>query len=258
MFVNGSIANYTLASLLPIQFCQWYTTFTVCYAVVALLTTTFVVTTRVYALWGTQRYSFLFLAMLWGIHVVANVVVVAKNMAEQLPLISYEPIFNICQGSVQSNWVVWLNGILYNAVMIALLMWAWLSTPRNAQTPLMALIVRDGCMYFVAIFSALLFNLLVWKYGRESQLVLPFFVVWSTTTIAISRLLLSMKNVQGPEDWGQQVKIAIPDLELTTIREGGLVGIVSRFSEDDDPLSYQMDRKPVPKMSHIGRYDEHL
>ncbi|GAB1522109.1 hypothetical protein RhiTH_005218 [Rhizoctonia solani] len=211
-------------------------------------------------------------AMLWGIHVVANVVVVAKNMAEQLPpteptpetpshliaLISYEPIFNICQGSVQSNWVVWLNGILYNAVMIALLMWAWLSTPRNAQTPLMALIVRDGCMYFVAIFSALLFNLLVWKYGRESQLVLPFFVVWSTTTIAISRLLLSMKNVQGPEDWGQQVKIAIPDLELTTIREGGLVGIVSRFSEDDDPLSYQMDRKPVPKMSHIGRYDEHL
>ncbi|ELU41319.1 hypothetical protein AG1IA_04654 [Rhizoctonia solani AG-1 IA] len=101
-------------------------------------------------------------------------------------------------------------------------------------------------------------GLAVYPKSQESQLVLPFFVVWSTTTIAISRLLLSMKNVQGPEDWGQQVKIAIPDLELTTIREGGLVGIVSRFSEDDDPLSYQMDRKPVPKMSHIGRYDEHL
>jgi hypothetical protein len=67
-----------------------------------------------------------------------------------------------------------------------------------------------------------------------------------------------MKNVQGPEDWGQQVKIAIPDLELTTIRDGGLVSVVSRFSEDYDTLSYQANSKPTPKMSHIGRYDEHL
>ncbi|KAG8737244.1 hypothetical protein FRC11_002145, partial [Ceratobasidium sp. 423] len=84
----------------------------------------------------------------------------------------------------------------------------------------------------------------------ETQSVLPFFVVWSTTTIAISRLLLSMKDVQGPEDWGQQARIAVPDLELTTIRDGGLVAVISRFSEDDYFPSYQKNSKPVPKMSH--------
>ncbi|KAG8725341.1 hypothetical protein FRC12_008514 [Ceratobasidium sp. 428] len=142
--------------------------------------------------------------------------------------------------------------------MIMLLMWAWLSTPRNAQTPLMALIVRDGCIYFVAIFAAMLFNLLVWRYGRTTQAVLPFFAVWSTTTIALSRLLLSMKDVQGPEDWGQQAKINIPDLELASIQERGPVQVISRFSEDDDGDEYEMQTKRpnlVPKISQLGRYE---
>ncbi|KAH7333994.1 hypothetical protein B0J17DRAFT_674970 [Rhizoctonia solani] len=252
---------YVLSGQAPFlnkQFCQSYTVFTVCYAVVALLTTTFVVATRVDALWGIQRYSFVFLAGVWVIHMVADIVVVAYNVIQQFPQISYEPTFNICQGSVQSSWVVWLNGILFNALMITLLMWAWLSTPRNAQTPLMALIVRDGCVYFVAIFSAMLFNMLMWKYGRESQAVLPFFVVWATTTIAMSRLLLSMKDVQGPEDWGQQATIAVPDLELTTIRDGGLVSVISRLSDGDDFPSHRKYSESTPKISHVGRYDEHL
>ncbi|CAE7158543.1 unnamed protein product [Rhizoctonia solani] len=189
---------------------------------------------------------------------VVDIIVVATNIVKQFPRISYEPIFNVCQGSVQDAWVVWLNGILFNALMITLLMWAWLSTPRNAQTPLMTLIVRDGCVYFVAIFSAMLFNLLMWKYGRDTQMVLPFFVVWSTTTIAISRLLLSMKDVQGPEDWGQRAKIAVPDLELTAIRDGRLVNVVSRFSEDDGFPSHRKNSQSIPKISYIGRYDEHL
>ncbi|CAE6476755.1 unnamed protein product [Rhizoctonia solani] len=249
---------FVLSGQAPFLNKQSYTTFTVCYAVVALLSTTFVVTTRVHALWGTQRYLFEFLAAIWGIHMVADIIVVAKNMVQRFPYIAYEPMFNVCLGSAQDSWVVWLNGILFNALMITLLMWAWLSTPRNAQTPLMTLIVRDGCVYFVAIFSAMLFNLLMWKYGRETQVTLPFFVVWSTTTTALSRLLLSIKDVQGPEDWGQQARIAVPDLELTTIRDGGLVSVISRFSEDDVFPSSRKNSQSIPKMSRVGRYDEDL
>lgn len=42
----------------------------------------------------------------------------------------HEPIFNICFANVRGSWIVWLNGILFNAIIITLLMWAWLSTPR--------------------------------------------------------------------------------------------------------------------------------
>ncbi|KAG8746451.1 hypothetical protein FRC10_004890 [Ceratobasidium sp. 414] len=126
----------------------------------------------------------------------------------------------------------------------------------------MALIVRDGCIYFVAIFTAMLFNLLMWEYGRTTQAVLPFFVVWSTTTIALSRLLLSVGDVQGPEDWGRQVKINVPDLELSSIQERGPVRVISRFSEDEgtdenDPRSTTDTKRPslVPKLTQLGRYD---
>lgn len=90
--------------------------------------------------------------------------------------------------------------------------------------------------------------------------MLPFFAVWVTTTIAQSRLLLSLKDVQGPEDWGQQVKIRVPDLELSRIQSNrGLVTVVSRFSEDDDPPKRPFVAGPLsqkaPTMTHLGRYD---
>jgi hypothetical protein len=70
-----------------------------------------------------------------------------------------------------------------------------------------------------------------------------------------------MGDVQGPEDWGQQAKIVVPDLELAPIHERGLVNVISRFSEDDDPPGMFPSRKSstrtIPKISQIGRYDEH-
>ncbi|QRV81152.1 hypothetical protein RhiJN_09167 [Ceratobasidium sp. AG-Ba] len=201
------------------------------------------------------------MSSLWGAHMIADIILVARTLTTQIPLISYEPSLNVCANSNSpGNWIVWLNGILFNAIMISLLIWAWLSTPRNAQTPLMALIVRDGCIYFVVIFTAMLFNLLVWKYGRASQAVLPFFAVLSATTMALSRLLLSIKDVQGPEDWGQQAKINMPDMELSPIHERRPVRVVSRFSEDEDGEGGDTseDAKKstlVPKVTQLGRYD---
>ncbi|KAF8603331.1 hypothetical protein BDV93DRAFT_606905 [Ceratobasidium sp. AG-I] len=248
------------ATFLSTKVCQSYIIFVVCYEVVALLTTTFVVTTRAYALWRTYRYSFVLLGALWGVHMVADLVVSIQNLMDQVPHVVHEPIFNICFANVRGSWIVWLNGILFNAIIIILLMWAWLSTPRTEQTPLMALIVRDGCVYFIAIFIAMLFNLLVWKYGRSTQAVLPYFAVWVTTTIAQSRLLLSLKDVQGPEDWGQQAKIRVPDVELSLVQpDRGVVSVLSRFSEDDDPPKRPSDAgslsRKTPTMTHLGRYD---
>lgn len=45
---------------------------------------------------------------------------------------------------------------------------------RTSKTPLMNVVVRDGFLYFIAIFSAMLFNLLVWRYARVSS-VCSFF-----------------------------------------------------------------------------------
>ncbi|KAH7334441.1 hypothetical protein B0J17DRAFT_673341 [Rhizoctonia solani] len=50
--------------------------------------------------------------------------------------------------------------------------------------------------------------------ARSSLAALLFYFIWATTSISLSRLLLSIKHVQGPEEWGQTVKLIVPDIEL--------------------------------------------
>ncbi|KAG9073446.1 hypothetical protein FS749_015182, partial [Ceratobasidium sp. UAMH 11750] len=47
---------------------------------------------------------------------------------------------------------------------------------------------------------------------------LPYTSVWVITTISLSRMLLSMRSVQGSDEWGQRARISLPprsvDIEL--------------------------------------------
>ncbi|KAG9127667.1 hypothetical protein FRC07_011051 [Ceratobasidium sp. 392] len=71
----------------------------------------------------------------------------------------------------------------------------------------------------------MLFNLLIWRYGRPTLIGLPYSSVWCVTLTSLSRMLLSMGSVQTPEEWGQRAKIAVPsrDIEL-----GGLMPELKR------------------------------
>ncbi|KAG8741497.1 hypothetical protein FRC10_002748 [Ceratobasidium sp. 414] len=62
----------------------------------------------------------------------------------------------------------------------------------------------------------MLFNLLVWRYGRSTLIGLPYTSVWCITLTSLSRMLLSMGSVQTSEEWGQRAKIVVParDIEL--------------------------------------------
>lgn len=71
-----------------------------------------------------------------------------------------------------------------------------------------------------------------------------------------------MKDVQGPEDWGQQARINVPDMELSPIQERRPIQVLSRFSEDDDgesgdthPITNAKKLDLAPRMTHVGRYD---
>ncbi|KAG8684928.1 hypothetical protein FRC08_013403, partial [Ceratobasidium sp. 394] len=115
------------------------------------------------------------------------------------------------------SWTFWLNGILYHASILLILIYVWLSTPRKSQTPLMQVVVRDGLWYFVTIFCAMIFNLIIWRYGRATLIGLPYTSVWCVTLASLSRMLLSMGSVQTSEEWGQRAKIVVPaarDIEL--------------------------------------------
>lgn len=187
---------------------------------IAIQSTAFIVATRVFDIWQSQYLAFLVLGALWTIHSALDLFICTDNIIRHYRSIIYDPISNVCFWSASDTWSIWLSGIVYHALIHLLLVWLWLSTPRTNQTPLMKLVVRDGFLYFVAIFSDLLFTLLDWRYARPSLAGITYISVWCITTICTSRMLLSMGSVQGPTEWGQRARIAIPsrtvDVELGT------------------------------------------
>ncbi|CAE7158536.1 unnamed protein product [Rhizoctonia solani] len=221
---------------------------------IALQTTSFVVAARVFDIWNSSRGALFVLTPLWLIHCVIDFVIVSKNAIRQAPQFRYEEVFNICFGDVTDSWMGWLNGIIYHALMLLLLTWLWLSTPRSSQTPFMKLVVRDGFVYFITIFAAMLFNLIIWKNERSTLAALPYWSVWAITTHALSRMLLSMRSVQTSDEWGQRAKIDIPkvDIELGTLREPKEVTRVTLFSDRESAHGVT----PKTKISTLGRYED--
>ncbi|KAH7333993.1 hypothetical protein B0J17DRAFT_631521 [Rhizoctonia solani] len=143
---------------------------------------------------------------LWLAHCVIDFVIVTMNAIRQAPHFRYEETFNICFADITDSWTGWLNGIIYHAIILLLLTWLWLSTPRSSQTPFMKIVVRDGFIYFFTIFAAMLFNLIVWKNERQSLAALPYWSVWALTTHALLRAFKLRKN------GGSMPKSAFPRL----------------------------------------------
>ncbi|KAG9076902.1 hypothetical protein FRC06_009224 [Ceratobasidium sp. 370] len=172
------------------------------------------------AKFGVVKAIFLFnryVVSLWIVmSLCSDIFIATSNVLSHYQSFTYYQIFNICFGTIQHSWTFWLNGILYHASILVILIYVWLSTPRKSQTPLMQVVVRDGLWYFVTIFCAMLFNLLVWRFGPPTLIGLPYTSVWCMTLTSLSRMLLSMGSVQSPEEWGQRAKIVVPvrDIEL--------------------------------------------
>ncbi|KAF8676968.1 hypothetical protein RHS04_06296 [Rhizoctonia solani] len=179
----------------------------------------FIINIRVYDIWQSRQLAFLVLIPLWIVHLVVDYTVVTINAIRTSPQYGYSPAMSMCTADPRGLWIVWLNGIAYHSLILLLLIWIWLSTPRTEQTPLVRLVLRDGFIYFVAILSMMMFNLMVWRYARPSMVLLPYHVVWVFLNGSLSRILLSLGSVQTSEEWGQRAKLRfIPgQIELANV-----------------------------------------
>jgi len=82
-----------------------------------------------------------------------------------------EPTFGVCMADIKLDqwWLVWIPSMVFHTVVFGLLVWKAVSTPREAQTPMLMLLIRDGVIYFGVVFAAFLFNLLVWAVAPVRQ-----------------------------------------------------------------------------------------
>lgn len=71
------------------------------------------------------------------------------------------------------------------------------ATPRAAQTPMLAILTKDGIVYYSVTFAALLWATLMWRAASYVYLGIPLYSTWMFLQVAMSRLLLSIKSTQA-------------------------------------------------------------
>ncbi|KAG8832052.1 hypothetical protein FRC17_002115 [Serendipita sp. 399] len=82
--------------------------------------------------------------------------------------------------------VMWVRKHVYNAI----------GTPRSSQRPALAILYRDGIVFYVITFSVFLTSLLVWRFASRIYMGLTLVAPWVVVQMAISRLLLDVKTSQ--------------------------------------------------------------
>ncbi|KAG9104600.1 hypothetical protein FRC06_001067 [Ceratobasidium sp. 370] len=238
-----------------------------------LFSATFLIGMRVHILWDNRRNVFTLVSAAWMLHVAANVILVAIFcVANNAGTYRVEVVANVCTGSVVNSWIVWIPVMLYHCFIMGLLVTKSLSTPRQVRSSFVGnfhsnlrlyrstttrihdVMIRDGFSYFFAVFIALLFNLLSWALAPPTLAALPRDIVWAICTTATSRLLLSLKGIQGAQDWDNANNIARRDIELQPQRRVKFI-----FTEHEDDLgSPEIPRKAsvgLLKMTTLGRFE---
>ncbi|KAJ3509776.1 hypothetical protein NLJ89_g5039 [Agrocybe chaxingu] len=148
---------------------------------------------RVYGLYSRSNRILGFLMSLWLVQVVLQSKGVSMGFAVKFPP---GPAFVGCILTGPSNWfaVIWVSALVGDSTIFFLTVWRvrqYLSSPESL--PILHIIMRDGTMYFLAIFLMNLVNVLMFFFAREDLkfLIAPFSAIM--TCVLLSRLVLNLR-----------------------------------------------------------------
>ncbi|KAG8800542.1 hypothetical protein FRC16_002619 [Serendipita sp. 398] len=120
----------------------------------------------------------------------------SRNFFAVMHTYRFSRVVNMCVGESPSPWQNWIPYALEHGVFCAFLFIKALKTPRSSQTPLLAIMYKQGILYFAVTFVFFFASLLLWRFGSSEWFYLPLFTTWILCQIAMSRLLLSVKSSQ--------------------------------------------------------------
>lgn len=256
VFIAIDMANTIGAPWLSDKFCEVWILADVAVELLTVFAATFLIGMRVHILWDNRRDIFLWVSVAWVVHVLANIVLVIMSSIKNAGSYSLNLTFHICFGRVDDTWIVWIPAMIYHCFIMALLIAKSLSTPRIASTRVHDIMIRDGFIYFFVVFLALLFNLLSWALAPPTLAALPRWVVWSICTIATSRLLLSLKDIQSAEDWDSANNIARKDIEMEPRNRDRVKFIFTEHEDDICPGRTSTCQEGHLKTTTLGKYED--
>jgi len=196
-----------LNNTLSTQFCHvWGQTHPVL-SIITTATVEFILSYRVYALFGKARWVTVFLLVLFGAEIAGVAVIMSIAGETEGTLERPGPFLAGCYATNIPSYFAWVfvpplvaSAILFG--MTAVKTVATVFRSRSSRSaPLMTLFLRDGAVYFALISMVLLVNLLMFVFVRQTLSAVALCFCYTTPSIFCSRLLLnvrkSVKTQQG-------------------------------------------------------------
>lgn len=237
-----SVAAYTLSGLssteLSTSFCRnWLSVATFLGVTTLGIANTFVVQ-RVYALWGSSTRILLCSSVVLAIIYAFTYIATAIALLETRPHISYSPVLRTCILDHRPRLYIlaFAIPILFEIFIFVLTCWNAFDRPRNMQTVLIKQLYVDGVVFFLALTSLRLFNIVVFAAAPIAYVQLGVFFIWAMITALINRMVITI-TVNVEETYETETilygkKVPPPPFDL-----GRIIAQGAR-EHADEPASY--------------------
>ncbi|KAJ7680642.1 hypothetical protein DFH06DRAFT_1163782 [Mycena polygramma] len=91
--------------------------------------------------------------------------------------------------------VIWAPGTAFEVVLCAITWWNALTQPRTANTPMAAVMYRDGFLYFLLLLCLRIVNTVLVATAPAGLIMVAMFPVWCATTTTTCRLILTLRQI---------------------------------------------------------------
>ncbi|KAI0057040.1 hypothetical protein BV25DRAFT_1902896 [Artomyces pyxidatus] len=173
-------------------------------ATLALLTLTagnYLMIVRIYTLWDHRKWVLRVVLAGFGICVCLTLGMLIPSVDTILRSVSGarfdNDIFHVCVIGVQPKfWVgIWVSQVAFDVFCLLLTVANAASRPRTVDVRLISDLRRDGLIFYVAIFSLRLLNVVLAAINRVHLFLMAITFVWSMTTVTVCRLVLRVERM---------------------------------------------------------------
>lgn len=229
--------------------------------VIQLICTTLVsvlISFRLWAWYGMSSLSLYILSFVWIISF-AGAFGLLINFIWAHDYLIYDVYFNTCTSVAPELWKQWLPATLEHGFYFCFLLMGAISTPRSAQTPALAVLYRDGIVFYLLTFITMLGALLDWAVASRLWVGMTLYVPWIVFQVAFSRLLLDVKTSEVFEKKREESSLprtASPLQEFAMTRSVDTKHL-QREKHMHSPMSYHMNDISRPSFHPKDHDDDH-
>lgn len=185
-----------LISGLTDNICRGWLAFSTFVEVFSIASTSFLYAFRLWAWYQLSTRALVALLLLWICCVLVSIGLLIDIAGVHSEDFIHEQIFNVCISIRPVLWPQWVPVTFEHGFYAFFLLFNAMRTPRSERKPALAILYRDGILFYMLTFCVCLFSVLVFRYGPRIYVSLATYPPWIIFQIAISHFLLNVKTSQ--------------------------------------------------------------